>query len=309
MPYQVSQHYQQNPGTMCIYFGSLRPLSNIEISGENPEEAEGSIEINSRDFLASLQRFLSMKYHEFLAKENPNADPNIMSSSDSITTGRFLEDIKSYNNFSSLVLVDFLENKVKEDADILNQPPPEISSNIIKSLIATYNDKDAIVRESAVHALGLIGLPEAADAVDVLTKALYDPASEVRAIAAWALGKLGDIASAKAAKRLIELLRDKYWKVRTSVCIALGYMGETIDRVIYPTLVKILKDGSINKVVVCETLVRLGLEGEQILLDILKNAPNSDYGLKTAIIQSFELAEVDRSSIDFVIEELFRNAA
>ena len=61
--------------------------------------------------------------------------------------------------------------------------------------------------------------------------------------------------------------------------------------------------------VVCETLVRLGTQGEQILLDILKNTPNTDYVLKSAIIQSFELADADRATIDFIIEELFKNAA
>ena len=45
-----------------------------------------------------------------------------------------------------------------------------------------------------------------------------------------------------------------------------------------------------------------------MLLDILKQVPQSNYGLKAAIIQSLELADVDRPTIDFVIEELFRNA-
>ena len=73
-------------------------------------------------------------------------------------------------------------------------------------------------------------------------------------------------------------------------------------------LTKILRDGSINKKTVCQTLVRLGVNGEQILLDILKNMPRSNYKLKASIIDSLKLANVDKPTVDFIIEELFRNA-
>lgn len=55
-------------------------------------------------------------------------------------------------------------------------------------------------------------------------------------------------------------------------------------------------------------MVRLGVYGEQILVEMLKLTPQTNYKLKTAIVQSFELANVQRPTIDFVIEELFKNA-
>lgn len=305
VPYQVSQHYQCNPGTMCIYSGNLKSLAQVEIAGEI-FEGEDAIEINSRDFLASMQRLITLKYQEFSLKENQSLNSSLAST---FTSFKNSEDFKNFDNFNSLILADFLSSNDKAEEEEAPVPPAAISSDIIKGLINAYGDKSALVREAVIHALGLIGPPEASDALETLTRALYDPDGQVRAIGAWAIGKLGDIAANKASKRLIELLKDKFWKVRTSACIALGYMGENVEPSPYPILVKALKDGSINKVVVCETLVRLGVQGEQILLDMLKGMPNTNYGMKTAIIQSFELADVDRPTIDFVIEELFRNAA
>jgi len=305
VPYKVSEHYKSNPGTMCTYLGSIKPLSQLGIAGDlsSSSQTEDLIEINSRDFLASLQRLISLKYQEFNTQEKQNAlsekiSPSLLHNS---------EELRNFNNASHLILADFLTNQ--EDKEDAHTRHPQVSSNIIKTLIQIFNHKDSGVRESVVHAFGQIGPPEAADALEILDKALYDTEGQVRALAAWALGKLGDITPPKTAKRLVDLLKDKFWKVRTSACISLGYMGENMGSQVFPILIKVLKEGTINKVVVCETLVRLGVQGEHILLDILKNAPNTDYGLKSAIIQSFELADVDRPTIDFVIEELFKNAA
>ena len=44
------------------------------------------------------------------------------------------------------------------------------------------------------------------------------------------------------------------------------------------------------------------------MLDILKNVSKSNYKLKASIIDSLKLANVDKPTIDFIIEELFRNA-
>ena len=81
-------------------------------------------------------------------------------------------------------------------------------------------------------------------------------------MAAWCLGRLGDSNPIKVAKRLIFMLRDNFWKVRTAACVSLGSLGEQVTDIAFPALIKVLRDGSINKVTVCETLVRLGVFGE-----------------------------------------------
>lgn len=72
-------------------------------------------------------------------------------------------------------------------------------------------------------------------------------------------------------------------------------------------LVRCLKDNSINKVTVCETIIKLGLFGEEILLEILKNTNQHDFKLKEAIIYSLREADVKNPHIDYVLEEIFKN--
>ena len=79
-------------------------------------------------------------------------------------------------------------------------------------------------------------------------------------MAAWCTGEIGT--NPKLGNKLILLLKDSYWKVRTAACLAIGFMGENINDSVFPILTKILRDGSINRTTVCQSLVRLGVNGE-----------------------------------------------
>lgn len=63
VPYNISDHCHVNPGTMCVYEGDLTPVAFLEDSER--ENADDSIEINSRDFMAALQRLLAVKFDKF----------------------------------------------------------------------------------------------------------------------------------------------------------------------------------------------------------------------------------------------------
>ena len=83
---------------MCTYLGALKPLSQVEILGDTIDEPEDVLEINSRDFLASLQRLMTLKYQEFSSREtNKNSDTSTMSTSPN--TFKNNEDYKNFNNF------------------------------------------------------------------------------------------------------------------------------------------------------------------------------------------------------------------
>lgn len=272
---------------MCSYFGSLKPLSVIEIEEGPLTDIQDVIEINTRDFTAALQRLLTLKYKHFSLKE-----------------GEFGEA-----NLDTTILIDYAAHQfLTQQVEKQPEQPAQIPTQIIQALVIVSTDSVADVRDAAVNALGVIGLPEAAEGLDAIVKGLYDKDAQVRATSAWAVGKFLGQATAKAHKRLIELLKDSFWKVRAASCIALGYVGNPKDPFLYQSLVRLLKDSTINKITVCETLVRLGAEGEQVLLDILRNTPKSNHVLKSAIIESLVLADVRRPTIDFVVEELFRNA-
>lgn len=122
------------------------------------------------------------------------------------------------------------------------------------------------VRETSISTLGLIGYPEIELAIESLYNSLLDPESQVRAMAAWCFGRIELKKNhTKVAKRLLSLLKDKYWKVRTAACVSLGIIGvdnSTIISFAIPALTKLLKDASVNRQTVCETLVRLGIQGE-----------------------------------------------
>jgi len=80
-----------------------------------------------------------------------------------------------------------------------------------------------------VSTLGLVGMPEAEDAIDNLIESLKDPESQVRAMAAWCLGRLAETNPNLIVKSLIPLLRDNYWKVRTAACVSIGSLGSKIS--------------------------------------------------------------------------------
>jgi hypothetical protein len=68
----------------------------------------------------------------------------------------------------------------------------------------------------------------------------------------------------------------------------------------------VLKDGSINRGTVAETIVRLGPDGERLLISYLNQMPYTNIKLRVGIIQALAQANVHHTSIDFVVESLFR---
>lgn len=58
-------HYNINPGTMCVYYGNQTPLAFIDEEDKEQVLYEDYIEINSRDYMAALQRLLAVKYEKF----------------------------------------------------------------------------------------------------------------------------------------------------------------------------------------------------------------------------------------------------
>lgn len=250
------------PGSMVRYIGPCAPVPFVD------DTEEAYLEVNSRDFLASLQRLVRQEDDEELKGIFPDQPP--LPPGDAI-----LDDMSG------------------------------ISTEAISALVYGLRDEFEGVRETSTYALGFIGLPEGADAVTALTKALADPAPQVRTMAAWALGRLGP-AAWNAAPVLLNSLKDGYWKVRTAACIALSTTGQNIGKKAYPVLTKILKDGAINRITVAETIVKLGASGESLLIDILTKERLGNVKLRASIVKALSHANVSHNNIDFVVETLFR---
>ncbi len=80
--------------------------------------------------------------------------------------------------------------------------------------------------------------------------------------------------------------KDGYWKVRTSACIALATAGQSVSDRAIAALSKLMKDGSINRDNVAETIVRLGPQGEQLLIEMLSNQPVTNFKLRKGIVHA-----------------------
>lgn len=97
--------------------------------------------------------------------------------------------------------------------------------NALAVLVKALEDKEAMVRVEAAHALSRYNSPAA---FDILLTALRRNDSEnsrfIRQYAAVALGKLGD---RRAVPNLIAALKDESELVRPAVAEALGRLGET----------------------------------------------------------------------------------
>lgn len=137
-------------------------------------------------------------------------------------------------------------------------------------------------------------------------------------MAVWVIGKFGVLKEeeidSKTTSKILEnvqnLLKDKFWKVRTAACISLACLGPTAILLTLPTLLNYLKSGHINRQIVAETVIKMGQDGEKILIEILKRMRVKDFGLVIPIIRSLELVGIwsGSGSIDFVLEELINGA-
>ena len=117
---------------------------------------------------------------------------------------------------------------------------------------------------------------------------------------------------------LLQALNDPYFKVRASACTALAQFGisecalsNDFDRLsnhAIPILVKLLKDGQLNKQSVAETIVLMGPQGEQTLVNVLVKEPDTNTNLKSCMVRALALSNVSNASIDFAIEMLFKTA-
>lgn len=268
---------------LCHYVGDQNSPDFSKNLDDWTETEKGELFVNQRNFLLVLKRWLDIKKEAWMKDKN------------SINIEHFkYELIKpefpiAFDNFI--------------DMDTLNFDPNLLT---IKALILGLKDTDKDVREGSQNSLGVIGLPYIEPALKDIEKLLNDPDSGVRAMAVWCIGKACYINVSMV--KIIELLSDSYWKVKTSACVTIGQLGQNAILEALPTLIEHLKSGSINRVIICETIIKLGDEGERMQIEVLKRARVNDAKLILPIIQALELADVESGTIDFVIEELMKFA-
>ena len=239
------------PGQVCRYIG---PLSSLTLQNEEEAQQENYfnqapvMEVNQRDFLASLHRMLSLNNDYFIHQfdfleerkevlkslltpgQNARARGGILQnfSMQNVQTGLAEDPALSIENVLDLFNEDTMALNTNQVARL------QISDTIVKTLGAQLlKDENGQVKEVIAAAIGGIGLPEAQPCLDSLTKSLRksgptktskqvdEPA--VRCMTVWAIGRLtSTLTIRKASKTLIDCLSDPFFKVRASACASIA---------------------------------------------------------------------------------------
>ena len=258
--------------------------------------------MNIIDFLAALKRMILIK--------NDHSNPKL------VRIGNYnnLDDCKIFisknenlNRFSDFFFLKIDEKGPLEGIDKLEKC--EISDNVIVSLGECLKDEHPSVRETAVSTLGKIGLPEAILCVDKIIHLMNDKDVNVKSKAIWALGKLAKDCEVKTILPVLENLKSNIWKVKMACFVTITSFGERCSKIVLPTLKKMLKETNINKQIISETIIKLGIDGETCLIDMMRTEIDSNYNLKSSIAKSLALTNISSPNIDFVVESLYKHAS
>ena len=261
----VESDFNLMPGTFWRYKGPCNSIFEEKAS-------KSCLEVNSRDFLAILQRWIKTR--------------------------------TAYNKESVFPKIPRVSN-ILEDSQIFEFSERSRMKNNVLVVCAGVTDKNKDVRKAAVSLLGMIGIPDDMKVTKFIKISLQDTESQVRASAASVSSELC-AGSKKILELLIKLLKDNYPQVRSAACTALKVVGRQCIRKVIPVLIKFLKDGTVNRQVVADSIVGLGPEGQVQIIEILHKEPQGNMVLRTCIIKALGTADVNANNIDFVIETLFK---
>ena len=345
------------PGSFYKYYGKISPvieMNNKQIEDLLEEEEEENeikdienknlneeefLEINTRDFLASLQRMLSLNYdhlnpqltydkennynsldnlnlnHQLNNTENEEEEEEEKEKEKKENEIKELEPLNKYipffqipsQNINNTSNNNNSENNTLNSNDLLDDNNNYlVTEEIIKSLTNCLKDYNSKVRENAATSLGKIGLPESLLSIDGLIENINDEDVNVKSKIIWAIGRIAQGTDSLVIPFIIDSLQNNMWKVKKASMYALSQFGSRAAKNSLPYLIKLLKESSINKNIIAKTIVKLGIEGEGVLLKIMSSEPDSNYKLKSAIVHSLAYADINSSNIDFIIECIFK---
>lgn len=341
------------PGSFCSYYGKISPYVYEKIFSEQEKndkinksfnEAnnlyEEFLEVNTRDFLAALQRLVSINYNhqkpKLVHKGNHNIidDLDILSSKNDVlikyvnfflfekdemgrnqtlvnkrvenSNEEFSQSKRCFpqndNNFEEIIN----ENKFLNDAVEISKN--YISEEVIKGLCFCLKDYSSAVRETSADSLAHIALPETLAALPNLIESLKDNDIVVRSKVVYAIGRIASGCEDWVIPHLIEALKSNFWKVKLACLSTLAEFGYRAAKQSLPYLQKILRESPINKQAIADTMVKLGYEGEALLLKVATTEDDSNFKLKSVVIKALSHSAITGPNIDFIIETLFKSS-
>ena len=312
------------------YYGRKNHLNKI-LNMIN-DTSEDWIEINQRDFLAALQRMIQIQYDHkrpqlifdennlfnFLdhlqLKNNENLEKNEEKEHQNEENENDLNEkekndnnayfyVRKYNNILGIKTDTQNENEELEGIDTDYE---YITEEVIKALGKSLSDYSIKVRDAASTSLGIIGLPEASIAIDDLIENINDEDVNVKSKIIWDIGRIAPAVENSAINEVAICIQNNMWKVKKATLYALSQFGNRCNKNIIPYLINLLKESAINKQLIAETIVKLGIEGENALLLLMNSEPDNNYKLKSAVIRAYSLADITSPNIDFILESIFK---
>ena len=302
------------------------------------DTSDDYLEINQRDFLAALQRMIQIQYdhrkpqlilddnnefnfldHLKLNSDKKDIENNEENENNEDNEGNEIKQenqksdlnmnsqnyyILKYNSFFGIKTDTPQEND--SDLEGIDLDHEYISEDIIKSLGKCLSDYSEKVRDSAATSLGVIGLPESSIAIDDLIPHLNDKNVEVRSKIIWDIGRIAPAVDNSVIGGVALCIQSNMWKVKKATLYALTQFGNRCNKNILPYLINLLKESPINKQLIAETIVRMGIEGENNLLLMMNSEPDSNYKLKSAVIRGYSYADITSPNIDFILESIFK---
>ena len=296
------------------------------------------LEINQRDFLAALQRMIQIQYdhrkpqlilddnnefnfldHLKLKSDKKNKENNINSENKEDNEGNDInqenqnDEFSNYSQYNYIIKYNTILG-IKSDVSQENESDLEgidldheyISEEVIKSLGKCLSDYSEKVRDSAATSLGIIGLPESSIAIDDLIPHLKDKNVEVKSKIIWDIGRIAPAVDNSVIGEVALCIQSNMWKIKKSTLYTLSQFGNRCNKNIIPYLINLLKESPINKQLIAETIVRMGIEGENNLLLMMNSEPDSNYKLKSAVIRGYSYADITSPNIDFILESIFK---
>ena len=296
------------------------------------------LEINQRDFLAALQRMIQIQYdhrkpqlilddnnefnfldHLKLKSDKKNKENNINSENKEDNEGNDInqenqnDEFSNYSQYNYIIKYNTILG-IKSDVSQENESDLEgidldheyISEEVIKSLGKCLSDYSEKVRDSAATSLGIIGLPESSIAIDDLIPHLKDKNVEVKSKIIWDIGRIAPAVDNSVIGEVALCIQSNMWKIKKATLYTLSQFGNRCNKNIIPYLINLLKESPINKQLIAETIVRMGIEGENNLLLMMNSEPDSNYKLKSAVIRSYSYADITSPNIDFILESIFK---
>ncbi len=130
-------------GVMCSYVGPNNPIS----ASEEENKCEGLVQVNPRDFLAALQRLLTMRnlYSEDIQLSHPCSPYQFL-----------LHSFNPYNVEQTMLAFEANQYPDNAMATGHSEERERTSPAVIKALAGALQDEVIAVRETAASSLGIV---------------------------------------------------------------------------------------------------------------------------------------------------------